>query len=249
MALTDSLVAFYRLDGDGVDATGRGNDVTNSGASWVAGLIGSAADCEATESDFLWCADNADLSMGDIDATIVAWVKPESNPAVAVAVAKWRTGGGAGNYLHNEYWLGCLSGVPQSFVSGDGSAQTGKAWTGGALSTGVWAMLAWQHDAAGNTVGISVNGAAFQTAGHTTGIFNGTSRFNIGESGLNAFQYWDGLIDMVGVWKRALSGAEITELYNAGAGLDPTASGQPAALRHGALGRRLFGPRIGAGGW
>ncbi len=53
---------------------------------------------------------------------------------------------------------------------------------------------------------------------------------------------WDGLIDEVGFWKgRVLSGAERTELYNAGAGRDyayiiaGAAAGHPTTKRFGGV--------------
>jgi hypothetical protein len=50
-----------------------------------------------------------------------------------------------------------------------------------------------------------------------TTISPSTFSFRIGTDERNDL-YWDGWIDEVGTWSRALSAAEETELYNAGAG-------------------------------
>lgn len=224
MALTDSLVAYWRLDGDGVDATLRGNDITPVGVSWVAGLIGQAADLESTESDYLWRADNADLSMGDIDFTIAAWVKLESLVNGAI-VAKYTTLGNQREYL---VLFNATDHVPNnrfSFTVSPLGTITGlttiDATAFGLPGTGTWYLVVAQHDATANTIGICVNAGATDTAGYATGVFNGTANFNIGRIEVTTTFYpFDGLIDAVGIWKRVLSAAEIAQLYNAGAGLD-----------------------------
>jgi hypothetical protein len=49
----------------------------------------------------------------------------------------------------------------------------------------------------------------------TTGIFNGNRTFSIGARG-DDNRYFDGLIDDVGVWNRALSPEEITDIMTNG---------------------------------
>lgn len=221
MALSDNLVAYWSLEADGTDATGRGNTLAvSSSRGFVAGKVGNAIDLERTNVDYLYLADNADLSMGDIDCTFVTWGKVESNPSVALFLSKWALDTPAAPYAHKEYWLGAIAGVVNAYVSGDGSAQTGVASTAGAMSAGSWYMVAMKHDATANTIGICVNAGAWNTAAHTTGIYNGQSTFNLGRSpgGGGSAQLWDGLLDETGIWKRALSDAEITWLYNSGAG-------------------------------
>jgi len=217
VALVDGCVAYWSLDGNGTDATLRGNDLTNVGASWVPGLIGQAADCEASESDYLWCADNADLSMGDIDMTVAAWIKIETGAGIMAIVAKDHQGVAVGQ--DREYCLQITAGGGATFyVSGDGAAIKQAAHPD-VLSNGVWYFLVGYHNAATNLIGISVNDGAFTTAAHATGIFDGGTDLWVGGRADTTHRYFDGLIDCVGIWKRVLSAAEITALYNGGAGL------------------------------
>lgn len=209
---TTGLVAWWALDGDGTDSHGA-NDLTNSGASWVAGLVGSAADLEASESDYLYLADNADLSMGDIGMTVCAWVQIESGTGHPI-VSKWQTAG------NREYVLYATASTFRWLVSHDGSTNSSAASWSATYTPGVWYFVVAYHDPTANTLGISVNGAAAVTVSHSTGIYNGASRLGVGDSVLLfGGAKLDGKIDEVCIYKnRVLTADEIIWLYNSGAG-------------------------------
>jgi hypothetical protein len=71
------------------------------------------------------------------------------------------------------------------------------------------------------TATIYVNGSQIDSRG--MGITTGTS--SGGEIGarISPTEYFSGYIDEVGVWNRALSGSEVSQLYNSGNGLNPLA--------------------------
>ena len=57
-------------------------------------------------------------------------------------------------------------------------------------------------------------------SGTMTGIYNNTESFKIGKFNTAAIDdYFDGIIDEVGIWSKVLTSDEVTELYNSGAGL------------------------------
>lgn len=196
------------MDGAGTDATGRGNDLTNSGASWVAGLIGQAADLEMTENDYLSRASTADINLGDEDFTIQYWIRAESwNALNSNVVDKLSGTTGYSSYVS-------AAGVPILYLNSGARA----TW-GAALSTGVWyQVIAW-HDAAGNQAGIVVNAGTPVTGAYAGGVTGHAGALNVGRYS-GGLANVDGLLDMVAIWKRVLSGAERTQLYNGGVGLD-----------------------------
>ena len=219
--LLNNLVAYWPLEADGTDATGRGNTLTNSGASFVAGKIGNGADLEASENDYLWRADNADLSAGDVDLTVSMWVKAESKTAYFASVGKF-----SGSYSTSEYALYYNQPADRFyFIVGKGSAPFGNAVanTFGSPPVDTWIFVVGRHDAVANTISISVNGGAVDTTAWSSGIADTTQRFDIGR--LSNVLYSDGIIDEVGLWKSApggggcLSAAQISALYSGGAGL------------------------------
>jgi hypothetical protein len=221
VALKTDLKVWYDLaeaSGNAIESHAGLNGTETSGTIGTAtgpGGASSARDFEATgDTEYFEAADHADLSTGDIDYTIQAWVMLESTPGSNMHVAaKYNAGGG-----QDEFRLFINASSQAAFqVSGNGSASTTvAATTFGALSTGVWYHLFGYHDSVNNLIGVKVNGTG-DTAAHSTGSFDSTTNFVIGARS-NAAQYFDGLIARVAKWNRLLSGAEETELNNGGLG-------------------------------
>jgi len=229
MALADNLVAYYsQEDTTGTDATGRGNTLTavNTPTS-VLGIVGNGVSYASASSQYQTRADNADLSMGDIDFTIAGWLKATTLPGAASLFGKWHSSGGA---TPKEYWVGTVGTTLAFYVSSDGSAQTNINF-GTTLATATWYFVVAWHDSVGNTINITANDGTVASASYSSGVFDGTSPFRLGAMASDN-NYQNGILDEVGVWKRVLSAAEITELYNAGSGRDyayiAAAAGQPA---------------------
>ena len=92
MALTDNLISVWEMDeasGDAIDAHGS-NDLTDTNTvAAAAGKINGARDFETGNSECFLLADNTDLSMGDIDFSITAWVQLESKTADRSIVGKY----------------------------------------------------------------------------------------------------------------------------------------------------------------
>lgn len=217
--LLTNLIAYWKLD----EASGQRND--SIGTSHLSdvntvlsapGIVSTGADFERSTSECLSITDNEALSMGDIDFTIACWVKFEAVNVTQYLVAKYNTGTN-----EREYALlyTTASNRFQLSVSGDGTAFTSvTATTFGAASADTWYFVVVYHDAANDLIGISINNNAFTTAAHTTGVFDGTSNFNLGALGNTPGSFLDGVLDEVGIWKRKLTANEITQLYNGGFG-------------------------------
>jgi hypothetical protein len=228
MALTDNLAVGWKLD----EASGSRADVlavqtltdnnTVTSAAGVGGA-GTSAQFTAANLESLSRADNATLSMGNIDFTIAVWVYLDDltpNPIVS----KWTGGLGNKEYLlmqdNSSYYS---TGTRFVFIVdpvGDTSTMgVANANVLGAPSTGTWYHVVAWHDAANDQLGIAVNAGSATTVSHTHGVADTGSDFALGtfQAGLDHF---NGRLQSVYIWKRVLSGAERTELYNGGATLD-----------------------------
>jgi hypothetical protein len=216
MALTDNLISFWEMEassGTRYDAH-NGNDLTdNNSVTSATGIVGNAADFESGNSEYLSVADNASLSVGDIDFTWALWIKLES-----------KIGGGYMIFSKTassstiEYELRCDGDAIISMEkSADGSTEQRATW-GSALGTGTWYFVIGYHDAGSNELGISINNGTMVTASVVAGVYDGTAALRFGYPGFHATNYYDGLIDQVGFWKRLLTADEITSLYNGGSG-------------------------------
>ena len=103
-------------------------------------------------------------------------------------------------------------------VEGTGDASSTADSTTALSSTGVWYHVVAVRDS--TTLNIYVNGGSAEaTTGTTVRNSDNTQQFVTARyrSPDDAY-YFDGIIDELGLWKRALSAAEVAELYNAGAG-------------------------------
>ena len=211
--LLDGLISHWKLDeasGPRIDSHGGIDlgDINTVGSA--AGKLGNAASFIATNEESLTTGDNAALSMGDIDFTIAMWVWFDALTGTGLA-GKW----GSGTVEYIAYFDGTNL---RFHVSNNGTANASVV-NAHAISTGTWYFFCAWHDATANTINVSVNDNTPASAAHSTGVHNGTASFYLGrnEEGLTWFT---GRLDSVSIWKRVLTAAERTQLYNGGAGLD-----------------------------
>lgn len=198
-ALADGLLAYWKLDeesGPRTDSTGNGNDLSdNNGVGYDAGKIDNAASFGG--SNYLQAATPI-LGIND-DFTIAAWVKPNSTGSYLIAAASYP------DYIS----FGISDAGLVHLTAGGGSDISGDP-----VPIDDWSMIVARR--LGESISVSVNAGAA-----TFGMLGSTSQpaaFTVSSnSGWEAF--FQGLIDEVGVWNRALSDSEITQLYNNGNGL------------------------------
>jgi hypothetical protein len=239
MALTDDLKVFYELEANGNDSHSVGPyNLTSVGSpSFVSGKVGNCAQLDGS-TDYFTLADNADISLGNLDMTVAGWVYLDSVGTVSMILSKWGSTGG----VDQEYYLRYNNGLPGfQFAVRDSALGTGfaEATTFGAASTATWYFVAAWHDAANDLLGIAVNGGAANTVAHSTGSVNGTFRLELGNGSEVTGVPMNGRLDQWGLWKRVLTSQERTDLYNGGSGLSYAAmssgGGATATPAQGAL--------------
>lgn len=223
MSLLDDLISHWKLNeasGTRADAHGS-NDLTDNNTVGVGtGKLDNAADFERDTSEYLSITDNADLSTGDVDFTVAGWVKFETAGATNVGVmGKWAQ-------PVREYGIDIASGKFRWIVSHD-STNAVVATDTTSVTTGVWYFVVAWHDAANNQIGISVNDNTPTTVSHSSGVHNGAAEFRLGRFDAT---HMDGLLDSWSFWKRVLTAAERTALYNGGDGLDYDFAGGTSQL-------------------
>ncbi len=171
-----------------------------------------AADFELGDPDRMWIADNADLSMGDIDFFIAGWFTFESLTADNGLLSKWSAVG-----ANNEYMLYRAQGSNRlSWILASGAGDDSVAAnTFGALATDAeYFVIAW-HIAGTSEFGIQVNDTAPDTDVCAINPQDGPTDFVIGD--LEALtKPHDGLAKACGVWKAECTAALRESLYNDG---------------------------------
>lgn len=216
MALIDNLVSYWKLDeasGTRYDSHGTNHLTDNNTVASATGKIGTAADFESTNTEYLSCADNASLSTGDIDFTYSCWINPESLVIYPVIIRK---GSDINDNVEYVLYYDTVNNALKFGVTWSGNY--GEVSSGSSLSTATWYFVVFHHDSVNNQLAISVNGGTLQTTSWSLGVDDSAFPFCLGAS-VGQSLWWDGLIDEVGFWKRVLTSGERTQLYNGGSGL------------------------------
>ena len=190
------LLAFWKL-ADLTDASGNGNALINTnGVTFVTGKIGGAANFSSsylsTSGNFTW---------GEY-WSVSLWFRAESESFLNAVFDASLTGGGPVIDLD------------------DGDIRFNDALQ--VIGTAPYTLEQWTHVVITRSVGdasLSVNGGtplSFEW-------FGGAVSFPIrlGDAQGASGRFFDGQIDAVGVWNRALTNEEISQLYNNGNGLEP----------------------------
>lgn len=203
----DAAVASYHLNGGdsdyhyAFDSSPYGNTATIYGASWTYGVRTSGVHSLALSfdgiDDYVSVSSVTGLSAANSPHSILAWVKVNSLPPNRAWILQLGNEG-----LGSHHWL----------INNQGGTQFG-AWGGGqtqpALPVGQWTHIAITFD--GSTLRSYVDGVASQSVAATFNIA-GTpltlAQAHIGEN------YFNGVIDEVYIYDRALSADEIAAYYS-----------------------------------
>ena len=222
-----ALVGYWQFDGAATDASSQGNDLTLQGNAAIGtpALLGSGAlTLTGTQGDAATRspADDAEYDFGAIDFTVQVWVRYNDVAAEQVLIEKFSGASGPG-------WTLTKLGTQQLHFFA-GQSVTTVALT---FNTGQWYHVVVRR--AGSDLDIFRNAVNLSDAATLTGaIGDSADPLYIGRrnpaDGRNFTT--NGAIDEVAIWQRALSDAEIAQLYNGGAGysIATIAVPEPASL-------------------
>lgn len=220
MALTDNIVAYWKLDessGNAADAVGGQTLTNNNTVGFATGKINNAADFSATNTDkSLTRTDASGIGTGAYTQT--AWYNPSAAPAANTNFQIFDVGNDANNVTSLFYYKDTAGTKSIKYERVRDGVAANTITDTVTLSNGTWYHLAVTFDTSTITAyrNASVVGAVASSGDGSAGTTLGTA---LGSLVASAGQFNSGLIDEVGLWTRALSGAEITTVYNGGVGL------------------------------
>jgi hypothetical protein len=169
--------------------------------------VGIKGNCAVyTPAQGLTIADNASLSMGDIDFSISIWAYITGNGGI---IAKGDYSAASTSEYNLLYSVDTLY-----WAVSNGTTRTVLSKT---LSTGAWHHIVAWHDSVGNVIGVICDGGTATTKAHSAGCQDGSGALYVGLS--LGFGFIAGKIDEVAIYKnRVLTSSEASWLYNSGAG-------------------------------
>jgi hypothetical protein len=214
MALTDNLVRYYRCNDNAAstvvtDATGNANGTASGNTNTIDAVGKITGSFVLNGSSEYFAGDSALDFSGTNPFTFNIWYKKTANNNTDLLTYTPNNGTSRIRiqpYDNTDTHLYFYRGG----VGIDATKPTDNEW--------VMATMTYS----GTQLRAYINGtevASLSPAADTNSLSASTKILNIGrrENGVN---YFTGNVEAFGIWTRALSAAEITSLYNGGAGLD-----------------------------
>lgn len=220
--LLTNLISFWEMEeasGTRVDAVvASGNDLTdNATVTQNPGKVGNAAQFTLANSEWLSHVSNASLQFGDIDYTFTAWVYLDTKPEATNQNIMGKNNGTAEQWLfyNNDAGEDRFRFVIYNGVGTVVADQTASAF--GSPSTATWYFAVGWFDSVGGNIFISINNGTVNSSAKTGTPGTNSVTFGVGAKDAAATPF-SGRIDQVAIWKRVLTAAERTWLYNSGNG-------------------------------
>jgi len=204
-----ALVGYWKFDeGNGTstyDASGNNNNGTLfNGPTWTTGKVGGALSFDGV-NDYVGIPVSSSLNGLFTELTVVAWVKALGGDGNWRSVVEF----GGGGAIRAHFYYSYIQRMYANWINESGASQGLDGQN--ALQLGNWYHFAWIYDGVKGKMYLngtidgqrSVSGKLDTTLGTYIGMRQGSSLpFN-------------GLIDEVRIYNRALSAAEIQAIYNA----------------------------------
>jgi len=210
-SITNGLVAYYPFNGDATDASGNGNNGTPSNCTPTTdrfGISNRAFSFNGTSSSIV-CANGQSLQIS-ADITVCAWIKTSTLPSSSkVVISKYDAS--------DKGWLIDTPNNSTGTVMFDGrdSTHTYRSSTGATrIDDNKWHLVVGQRQ--GTTWAIFVDTALSAQSNVNNGSsIQNSAPLTIGAQSSGAGStWWNGLIDDVRIYNRALSIDEIKALYH-----------------------------------
>lgn len=212
--LNESSGTRYNSAGTASSDYTDNNTVTSTAGITDSLYTGAAGQFTSTNSESLTIADSSYLSTGDIDFTLGGWVYFDTQAGEGVLVSKQN------DTSTREFLLrydNATDKIVFDIYNGSGTS-VGSVSTTSTIASKAWYFVVAWHDSTANTVNISINNGTADSSG-TSGVpTDTTASFKLGARNSTPTAFLDGRLDEVAYWKRLLTTAEKTTLYNSGFG-------------------------------
>ncbi|MGH7972113.1 MAG: LamG-like jellyroll fold domain-containing protein, partial [Limisphaerales bacterium] len=222
------MVSWWQAEGDAGDSIGANSGTLVNGPGFASGYVGEAFRFTGA-NQIIQVADAPSLNPTNA-ITLETWVMVTTNPATDAAVIFGKDGQTSGRqYELDAYRSGgqlvflANIGIPEGFVGLTGTNR---------VDLNTWNHVAMTYD--GAYLRLYVNGRLDSSRAATGPISGGTAPFRIGGLGSGPWSF-NGLVDEVSLYNRALDADEISAIYGADASgkcpvlVAPVIATQPAS--------------------
>jgi hypothetical protein len=211
MALTNNIKAYYKLNeasGDAIDATGNGYTMVNTSVTYSSGKINNGAVFNGSTSVFK----NSTFPRDTSAVSFSGWFKTSGNTMCIFGQDDSVTGSAQRTFQMQISATGKLLSI---FFNTATNNVVSSITT---VNDNTWRHFVTTYS--GTETKLYINATLEATDTSITGALRSGTGMSIGTiSDENNQAYFNGTLDEIGIWSRVLSQAEVTQLYNSGAGL------------------------------
>lgn len=206
---TSGSIANNQTDGmedsSGNNNSGTAKNANGTGMAWTTGTNGGAVSFDGTD-DYVTVPDSNSLELAQW--TVSLWIKFNSTVGNQRLFSKNGVGNSANYYLWRNDGATLLY-----YGFGYGSGKVEDSF-GPNFILGQWYNIVFIYD--GAVENVYFNAVAKRTKSTTATPYISTGQLDIGYSTVSGGDHFNGIIDDVRIYNRALSAAEITAMYNGG---------------------------------
>ncbi|MFA6315620.1 MAG: LamG domain-containing protein [Candidatus Paceibacterota bacterium] len=204
--LDANMQGYWRLEADGTDSSGKNNTMGLGNApDYVAGKFGNGAEFTLANTDYLTLADASATGLEITGSrTVSAWMKPDATGKFGTIFAHDDGTNGWIIYQNDTNFQLLIRGLTTNTLVNTPSTIVG----------GQWYHVVGVYDSTNTKLKIWMNGVKTEVTASGSSA-NSAADFSIGarDKGAAVDLYADGIIDDVAVWDRALTDAEVTNIY------------------------------------
>jgi hypothetical protein len=208
---TSGLVGWWPFCGNAVDESGNGNNGTVNGATLTTDRFGSASQAYIFDGINDYIIANSNNIPTNTAISISVWINPYQNNGIAEYICLGSPSNTAWGTLAGTNWNGSPH---QTMNYGRGCSGTGTSNVAISPFLNVWQNITYVSSGVGGICQVYVNGTFIgqSSNGTTGGCSNSNLYFGVDIFGPN---YINCKLDDIGIWNRALTQQEVTNLYNA----------------------------------
>lgn len=224
------LVGWWKLNETigsttAADSSGNGNDgsvfITPDPMTWTTGKIGGSLDFDSGENEYITIGNPAVLNFGTGDFAVSFWAKRQSN---ATTNLRPLSKGAGGDNASEAGFAFFGADTTMAFIVNDGSGSITSLGCGSGLPL----VGNWNHFVGvverGADMRYYLNGVLCGSTPAPAGSVSGARSFDIARNSSGNDLNWDGQIDDVRLYNRALSAEEVKMIYTNSACANPNGS-------------------------
>ncbi|MFQ6026689.1 MAG: LamG-like jellyroll fold domain-containing protein [Dehalococcoidia bacterium] len=227
--LSSGLLAHWKLDETtgaiASDASGNGHDGTLiNGPLWVPAVEGNGLEYDRSQNQTVRVDHSALLNTGSNSFSIALWVQYTSSDD-ADLIRK-----GSTNTASDWYKVEIREGNRISFNLNTSQKSSTSLTTSSSYDDGQWHHVAAVRDVAGDRLSLYIDGVELENDSDPGGSINNSANLAIGSKDTLDDDFYDGVLDDVRLYGRALSAQEVSDLFNGNTGGgDPNDTTPPSA--------------------